>query len=521
MAIRKIVVSVALGMLALSAIAAMVMNHKDYPSPAYPLYMAEPNEEGLVHAARVAVRQTSGRSPLGIAEPGTTLHIIPQLDQDPLVQRAFDTAFAERDIEVEWIGVWELMGMTEEEFRKQARDNLILGEEGWQELGVFRTEFQQYFPEEIQAEFPEAFTSQVIRSNLKEFMDSRPEIEYVFAGTGCGRCWARQAGEAHSDKFLGNWTYYTTSDLLMKAAEFPSDLWNFVEDRILEPVPHTDAGRITDPEGTDLSWTITREEAAQWSENSGSAGHIYMYPSPVQATFAEGSVISGASNHTGFYPTMSVYLDEHARPARIEGGARTGELFRMLVEHPDLSTAEWPSAPAPGSWYLMQDGMGTNPKYVRDYRALVEGSWNIANISERNRAGVIHFAYSQPKWGTEEERKAFAEQNNLPNDHTAHQHALFPTVEWKLRDSDEWLTVVEDGMIGAYDDPEVRALAAQYGDPDLVLRYEWIPAVPGVNVEGNLADYQSDPFAWVKQEWEQIQSGTYEHYVEDYSLQQR
>ena len=70
-----------------------------------------------------------------------------------------------------------------------------------------------------------------------------------------------------------------------------------------------------------------------------------------------------------------------------------------------------------------------------------------------------------------------------------------------------------------FDDPEVRALAASYGDPDLLFRYEWNPSIPGVNVGGEYEkDFAQDPWNWIMAEWEQIQAGAYEYFVEDYSL---
>lgn len=63
-------------------------------------------------------------------------------------------------------------------------------------------------------------------------------------------------------------------------------------------------------------------------------------------------------------------------------------------------------------------------------------------------------------------------------------------------------------------------MAAQYGDPELIFRYEWIPSIPGVNVPGDYeSEYASNPWQWIMQEWEKIKSETYDFYVEDYSLQ--
>ena len=82
------------------------------------------------------------------------------------------------------------------------------------------------------------------------------------------------------------------------------------------------------------------------------------------------------------------------------------------------------------------------------------------------------------------------------------------------------MTIAEKGYVKAFDDPEIQAPAAQYGDPELILGYAWIPSIAGINVPGDYqADFAADPWAWILQEWGKIEEGTYGHYVEDYSLE--
>ena len=44
-------------------------------------------------------------------------------------------------------------------------------------------------------------------------------------------------------------------------------------------------------------------------------------------------------------------------------------------------------------------------------------------------------------------------------------------------------SIVDKGHLTALDDPEVRRVASKYGDPDELLREDWVPAIKGVNVE--------------------------------------
>jgi hypothetical protein len=152
--------------------------------------------------------------------------------------------------------------------------------------------------------------------------------------------------------------------------------------------------------------------------------------------------------------------------------------------------------------------------------ALIEGSPWLANDSERNRAGIQHLAFSFDS--NDPGDLAYAQQRGVPlgsGQHTAHMHNYFPTAKWKLRDTGEWVTVADKGYVKMFDDPEVRALAARYGDPDLIFRYEWIPSMPGINVQGDYKkDFALDPWQWTINEWKQIQDGTFKYYVDDYSL---
>ena len=46
-----------------------------------------------------------------------------------------------------------------------------------------------------------------------------------------------------------------------------------------------------------------------------------------------------------------------------------------------------------------------------------------------------------------------------------------------------------------------------------------IPSIPGVNVAGDYKkDFAADPWGWMMAEWKRIQEGTYQYFVEDYSL---
>ena len=493
----------------------------DYPQPGYPRYLVNPNMDELLSAARFAVRQTAGMAPLGNVQSGQTVYVLMQWGQDMKVWEAMKQAWAEKGVEARALNDWEVIGITQEEYQERMSNHAVYGNEAWKELGHFRGEYKKFFPEEIQRQFGEPFTDADVRVNyLPAYLDKHPEVQHLYAGMGCGSCWQRAIGEKHGHKHMGNWIYIRAVDLLSKAAEFPADVWNLVDEKTLRPVPFVSEVTFQDPEGTNLHWTLTPEQAQFWSSNTGNSNHIYIYPSPLHSTLQEGAVLVAHANHTGIFPTMTVRLDNYGGIQRIEGGGRLGELFQMLVEHPSFKDVKFPKVPGSGYWFFRQDGFATNPKYVRSIPAMIEGTPWMANLSERQRAGVQHLAFSYDS--DDPEDLAYAKERGIPlggGEHTAHMHNYFATVQWKLRDTGEWLTLGEKGYVTMFDDPEVRALASRYGDPEVLFRYEWIPSIPGVNVEGDYTnDFARDPWSWIMSEWQQIQASTYQYFVEDYAL---
>lgn len=519
------------GMTVLVLVAALGVNvayaqskaRKDYPEPRFPRFVAEQNDERLLEAARAAVRQTEGYATLGLAESGTTVHVFLDYTQDPDVWDAIAKAWAERGVTAVGVPGHEVVQMTEEAFEARARAHLLTGEDGWEEWGLFDPVYMPFLPEDVQEEIGEPLTTRW-KADLEKAYGARPEIKHLYVGEGGGGRRVLQ----HGAKFLGNWTYTTKSDLLSKDSQYPSDVWALVDEEIVRPMAHVAEGRIEDPEGTRLYWTMNLRESREWDAQQGlgnhSPGHLNLYPPPLLAKWKEG-VITAHANHTAFYPSMTVHLSEHGKVTKVEGGGRNGDIFRYLLNLPLFKDAQFPSAPEGGYWYLSTDGMGTNPKTVRNYEKLVEGHTEKANLMERRRAGIQHFSFASPVGaqdmggggGTPADIQ-YAKERGVPLSHSAHMHVYFPTIEWKLRDTGEWLTQVDKGWVTQFDNPEVRALAARYGDPDVILSYDWIPAIPGINVEGDYKKFAADPWAYLSAKWKRITDGAYEYYVEDYDM---
>lgn len=531
--------------------------NEGYPTPRYPRWIADPSDEQMLGAARDAVRQTYGFSALGKIKDGETVHIFMDTRQDMSVFDAIKAAYAERGVTAVPIQPWEVMGLSPEEYKKVADPTFERGNEAWKELGHFDPKYMAYLPKDVQ----ERMLPLPIRLSdyLKPYMDKHPEIERIFyAPGGLNYGWDPYVGPGHKDKFVGNWMYRQKSELLNKSSVFPAAVWSMVEEHIVKPIEHVSEGTMKDPEGTDVHFEITPVQALQWRSFVDLANnHIFAYPNSWQTEKMEGR-IRACSNHTGFYPCMTVYLSKRGRVERIEGGGKTGDYFRMLVEHPDLKDVQFPEAPEPGYWWFSPDGLATNPKKVRDYPFLVDGSL-MPNGVERERAGVMHFSFASPAGffgqSIDPERTAaalqrltvilrqgkppiisgdtsatdfavdprdvqYAVDRDIPIGHTSHMHNYFLTIKWKLRDTGEWITIADKGMITALQDPEVRALASKYGDPDKITQYDWVPEVPGINVPGDHErDYATDPWSYIVAVWGHIRDGSYKYYLEDYSTE--
>ena len=90
-------------------------------APAFPSYLKKPTSiEELMPQARAAVRQTGGRTPLGLVLPGKTLLIVVGEVREPrpnmMVQEALKRAIEERGAKAIVVTTWDLLGVSEEDF---------------------------------------------------------------------------------------------------------------------------------------------------------------------------------------------------------------------------------------------------------------------------------------------------------------------------------------------------------------------------------------------------------------------
>src|ERR671918_2914908 len=70
-----------------------------YPAPRFPSYLKPPKSiEDVMPFARAAVRQTGGRTPLGLVEKGMAALIVTEVGAEPMVMQAIKRAYEERGV---------------------------------------------------------------------------------------------------------------------------------------------------------------------------------------------------------------------------------------------------------------------------------------------------------------------------------------------------------------------------------------------------------------------------------------
>ena len=376
-------------------------------------------------------------------------------------------------------------------------------------------------------------TRPAIPKALIAYLDKHPEIDWIVWRSG-GRGNTRRLLEQHSDKYLGSYTYFDLYDLMSQVPAFPSDVWRLVETKTIEPIAFVDRVEVTDPEGTAFGYNVSEDEAKRWAEGVYQQGHLYMFPAqgtgrfpyslieypalaksyvpPVQPEVT--GVIASTTSHAATHPRIEIEVSK-GLISDVRGGGLYGEGMRLLQNYPGTKELTWPHQKKAGYWWLYEAGMGTNPKYFKHPAEVLEG----INLSERNVAGVVHWAFgAEVSMGPEKpgdwapETVNFSEQHALPRGHSMHNHNMLPTFQVRIRDLDQWVTLVEHGGLTALDDVYVRALASRYGNPSTILRRDYISAIPGVNAAGSYDEYARNPGAYWTRWAQSIEQGTYPYF---------
>ena len=526
-----------------------------YPEPKFPRGLAKPNSiEEMMPKARATVRQTGGRSPLGLTEPGDHVLIVVEHDAVPMVQDAIVRAYKERGIEATVLYEHQLLKVDKKDLEAIDKvENVFDATDAQQEFArwFFRAIYDKdkakaWFKEKDSELHDKMFPAikypekrledlsknieKLVGAAMIKYMDDHAEINKVFWRSG-GRTRTRTNLKHHGDKFIGNYTYLNFFDLMSNVPSFPGDVWRLVETKMIEPIGFVDRLEVSDPEGLVLAADIDEKVASAWAKGVYQQGHLYMLPPQATgrwpyslveypsytSSYIEAihlltlnGIFAGTNDHVSTHPRLEVEI-KGGKISDVRGGGYYGELMKLAQNYPGIQTEKFPEYKEPGYWWAYEAGTGTNPKYFKHPAELLAGG----NSSERNVAGVIHWSFgSYAQHGPEKigelspARIEFGQRTNLPIDHCCHNHTLMPTYQVRIRGLDQWVTIIEHGQVAALKDRYVRALASRYGNPDKILSYDYVPPLPGINVPGNYNEYAKNPGAyWIK--WsESILAGT-------------
>ena len=303
-----------------------------------------------------------------------------------------------------------------------------------------------------------------------------------------------------------------TVDEFMVAAttnlELPGPLYDMIDALAWKQWQQARRVHVTDPEGTDVRWNLPADIAQIVTRPQfWRAEHLcmpdYLRGGSTQKTktYADldmTGVIAGTVNHIGVFPRIQV-LVRGSRIERIDGGGRFGEEWRKVLKEHEAGV--WPYQPGPGFGWIQECGLGRQPTAFRPRGAM---HFPAGTMNERRRSGVLHWAFGVQSMKLQTSKaNQYIIDNDLPDGHLD-VHNNFPTITLETADGREIL-FMSKGRLQVLDDPNVRQLAHDFGDPDILLTDAWIPPVPGINVAGNYErDYAADPASWIVKEDERF-----------------
>lgn len=284
-------------------------------------------------------------------------------------------------------------------------------------------------------------------------------------------------------------------DLVSPATDFPLEVNKLLNELTWEKIYKEGRGgkvHLTDPEGTDIEWTLHPEYMEQGRPSYRETpiyGHLMGHAAPPHLEKEDATgVIAGTTSHFNKpFPHIEVNVEDGV-VTDIQGGGKYGDAWRDLLE--ETQDISYPAFPRDGLFQFWECAIGTNPMVHRPKNTLMLSGGGMER--ERHRSGVIHCGFGT-YWKSDTERWAGA--RGIPYGHL-HVHLLFPTYDIEI--GGETIRIIEDGHLTALDNPEVREVAAKYGDPDDILRERWVPDIPGINAPGTYEDYAQEPAAYIE-----------------------
>lgn len=464
-------------------------------------------DKTLIERAKQAV-EYKGRTALGVLTPkDTALIVVPPWQDKEILQVILD-ALHDKGIAADVIWEHDLLGIPYDELAHHS------AAEGWKELPCWQPSMGEFLISRGIVDKPEGKTCKLedLGKPLGEFLRKNPKYTAVFSSTGGDGHIKNKLAKDQIHLIKGFWEHITRERFLSKMVLYPDEIVKFVDRKVLESAPKVEEIRITDPVGTYLTCPVDEEDTGAWAEfqKIGPTSHLaglphmavrqmtmrqLLKPAPVKIPKMNG-VLAGTCGHWGYYPHLKAYIRD-GWVERVEGGGKMGELVNEIMAR--TRDIQFPDLPRPGWLYINGAAVGTNPKAFRN-KDMFDTFDRLPNSFDRLRSGVIHW-----DMGGETYSEAFIKfcgENKLPCMHSWHIHNYYITYEVRFRGTTQWQKIIDKGHLCAFDDPEVIAVAAKYGNPAELLKEDWTAPTPGINYPGDyMRDFGNDPAAWV---WKEI-----------------
>ncbi len=253
--------------------------------------------------------------------------------------------------------------------------------------------------------------------------------------------------------------------LLSPSLTYPLEIWDAIDDKTWAMIDKARRLEVVDGDGTNLTFDLNPED---WEGRTGFGneegsppptdrpympGHIFV-PFP-KAKLLEGQITIRSLTFGGpVEPTRLIV--EGRKVTQVEGSGVFADRLRQSFDQYKDQTFQ--GMPGPGSDWISTFAMCTNPKFRRSpsYTS-TSGSARVHSwCLGHRRSGFLHASIGA----------ALADENHKV---IRHFDMMFPTMVADGR------PIIENGHLLALDDPEVRNIAERYGDPDELLREDWVP----------------------------------------------
>lgn len=462
------------------------MSGDEFPSPRRPEVNTVETTEDLLPFARKIVNRPGMKSAYlttgyGTVDEGDSVLLVHRSLHDERIVDALVEAFREKGVEVDVLEID--IGLDEE--RPTTADVELAITEETRDVAIY-----------------------------SEFLGRFPWVEDVAAAQGYDLLIESTAGPFQWKGHLTGEPYFaeripwqSPEIFASEATLFPQEVLHKIVDKTREIIHTFGPGsevRITDPEGTDFRFTYheeyfkdpaTREGLPEAVKDHYEVGELRatfpffdnhisggVRPPLIQDHDASGVISSTLGHHSKPYPNIKLYLEDGV-VTKIDGGGERGDRLRDLLEQ--TRDIQYPDFPDKGLFWWFECAIGTNPKVFRPTEFMMKSQ--PGTLVERLRSGIIHLGTGTSASNYSEE---WANEQSIPYGHVDH-HLNFPTYE--IDTGDEQVTLIEKGHLVALDDVEVREVAEKYGDPDEILSIDWVPELPGINMEGSYEEYAKDP----------------------------